>query len=301
MERCRGRVVKPKVDKFTFYDIIIYAARGSSAARRLATSLGSRRWRDDLPERYARRPPYFRGNRSPLVINWGSTVHPSWLEDPRFKLQPVFVNHGDAVKSAIDKLAFFQRASKLDGVPLLSWTEDIAKALEWIGKGKPVLARTKLGGSSGEGIVLASKPEELVDAKLYTRYYPKTHEFRFHIWGDKVIDVTQKRFRGGPAARSGGNTLVRSHSNGWVHTHGTLDLSPGDRDLMGAACVKLVGGLSLQFGAVDLLAILDSPREDGSRGLKNYCICEVNTGPGLENTQTIEAYKNAILELKNNG
>jgi len=58
-------------------------------------------------------------------------------------------------------------------------------------------------------------------------------------------------------------------------------------------------GLNLHFGAVDVLAILNPPSESGTRALKSFVICEVNTGPGLENTVTIEAYKNAILELKN--
>src|ERR1700761_7509277 len=137
---------RPKIDKFKFYDLVIYAARNSMGARRLATALGSRRWRDDLPERYKRRRPFFRGNPSPMVVNWGSTVHPGWLEDPRLRLKPIIVNGGEPVKTAIDKLSFFQRASGIDGVPLPRWTESREDAAKWIEKGRPVVCRTQLGG-----------------------------------------------------------------------------------------------------------------------------------------------------------
>jgi hypothetical protein len=233
-----------------------------------------------------------------MVLNWGSTVHPKWLEDSRFQLKPYFVNHADGIKKAIDKHAFFQYASRIDGVPLLKWTGKRETALSWVEKGRPVICRTKLNGSSGEGIVLAKTQGELVDAKLYTRYYPKTHEFRVHVFGGVVIDLTQKKLKGGADARSDSNTIIRSHDNGWVHVHNEIHLRDVDRQRMGVACISSVLGLGLTFGAVDVLAILEPPTTDGNRNLKSFVICEVNTGPGLENTITIEAYKKAILALK---
>jgi hypothetical protein len=234
------------------------------------------------------------------VVNWGSSTHPKWLEDPRFRLEPVFLNHGDRVKEAIDKLAFFRKASKIDGIPLLRWTTERSQAEAWIGKGKSVIARTTLRGSSGEGIVLINPGKELIEAPLYTRYYPKTHEFRVHVFDGRVIDFTQKRFKGGKDARSiaGERTIVRSHSNGWVHTHGDLELIEDGLTSVSKTCCNLISELGLVFGAVDVMAILEPPDADCKRRLRNYVICEVNTGPGLENTQTIEAYKTAILSMK---
>ncbi len=235
-----------------------------------------------------------------MVLNWGSTCHPKWLEDRRFRLTPVFVNHADNVKKAIDKLAFFQHASRIDGVPLLKWTSEREAALAWLAKGKHVFCRTKLGGSSGEGIVTATTPESIVDAPLYTRYYPKTHEFRVHVFNGQVIDLTQKKLKGGANVRSESNTLVRSLSNGWAHCHGEMVLDSVSRERMGTACCSLISGLGLQFGAVDVLAIFDPPAElGGGRTLKSFVVCEVNTGPGLENQTTIEAYTKAIIALKN--
>lgn len=288
----------PRIDKFKFYDLVIYAARSSSSARRLATALGSRRWRDDLPERYTRRRPYFRGNGSPMVLNWGSTIHPKWLEDSRFRLTPQFVNHATSVKKAINKLAFFQHLSGIDGIPLLKGTDKRETALSWLEKGKSVICRAKLDGSAGEGISHARTVEELIEAPLYTRYYPKTHEFRVHVFNGQVIDLTQKKLKGGADVRNESNTLVRSLDNGWVHAHSNCDLGESGRARVGEACCLAISRLGLQFGAVDVLAILDPPSADGIRSLKSFVICEVNTGPGLENQVTIEAYTKAILQLK---
>lgn len=293
------RVRKPKIDRFKFYDIVIYAARGSTGARRLATALGARRWRDDLPERYTRRRPYFRGNRSPMVVNWGSTVHPGWLEDSRFRLEPVWVNRAEAVGRAINKLDFFKSLGGVEGIPLLKWTESKEEAAAWLEKKScaGVVCRKTLRGSSGEGIVLAKSAESLVSAPLYTRMYPKTHEFRVHVFGDKVIDLTQKKFKGDVNVDH--NRFVRSHDNGWVHAHSEISLVAVDGGRVGAACISAVHSLGLQFGAVDVLAVLDEPDAAGVRKLKSFVICEVNTGPGLENQVTIDAYAKAILELKN--
>jgi hypothetical protein len=305
VQRTLVRVRAPKVDKFKFYDLVIYAARGSTGARRLATALGCRRWRDDLPERYTRRRPYFRGNDSPMVVNWGSTVPARWLTDGRFRLNPVWVNSAKAVNSAINKLEFFRQlcsdgkpAGSTVAVPLLKWTTNRDEALEWLKKKdcKGIVARTKLTGSSGQGIVLSTSADSVPTAPLYTRVYPKTHEFRVHVFNGRVIDTTQKKLKGGP--NDVADRFIRSHDNGWVHAHDGIDLSSDDRGTIGVGCIAAVLGLDLVFGAVDVLAILEPPDADRVRRLKSYVVCEVNTGPGLENTATIEAYSKAILELK---
>jgi hypothetical protein len=139
--------------------------------------------------------------------------------------------------------------------------------------------------------------DQFIEAPLYTRYYPKTHEFRVHVWRDQIIDFTQKKLKGGP--NDSANRLVRSHDNGWVHCHDNLSIGSADQESMGRSCAMAVSGLGLDFGAVDVLAILNDS-ETGVRNLKSFVICEVNTGPGLENNKTIEAYTKAILQEKNN-
>src|ERR1700688_2475165 len=95
------------VNRFRLYDCIVYANRNSLSARELATALGCRRWRDYLPSRYVRRRPYFRGSKSPLVVNWGSSRPADWLRDPRFQIRTRWINTPESCLRAIDKRAFF--------------------------------------------------------------------------------------------------------------------------------------------------------------------------------------------------
>lgn len=176
---------------------------------------------------------------------------------------------------------------------------------------------------------IVAQQEEIPTAPLYTKYYPKTHEFRVHVFrqtvpsgaslpgvpgvhGYKVIDLTEKRnrvFEGQPDMEAilKVNRIIRSHENGWVHSHRITPMQPGDLDKIKTASIRAVGALGLDFGAVDVLAILGPPEpligglndhEEAPivRPLKSFKICEVNTAPGLENEATITAYSKAILE-----
>lgn len=277
-------------NKFKFYDLIIYAARSSSAANRLAADLSCRRWRDDLPSRYFRQRPYFRGNNSPVVVNWGSTRHPDWLEDVRFRLKPVWLNSPKVVGRAIDKSEFF-RSLQSSGLPVLKHTHSRSEAEGWLRKGFRVVARKTTTGSGGAGIVVVEPGvNSLLQAPLYTRYYPKTHEFRAHIWQGQLIDFTQKKLRSDASGEI--NRIVRSHDNAWLFAHEHLAVGEPDIAKMAKGSADCIATLGLDFGAVDVLAIVKNGRMD------SYRICEVNTGPGLENTETINAYTQAILHTK---
>jgi len=285
-----------KVDTFKHYDLVIYAARGSNSARTLATALGCRRWRDDLPERYTRRKAYFRGQRFPLVLNWGSTVRPDWGNihgsmDACNKAG-FWLNQQEAVGAAINKLSCFTKLTELE-VPTVKWTTDKAQVTKWLKKGHSVFARSTLTGQGGAGItILTGENATIPDAPLYTRNFPKTHEFRVHVFDGEVIDFAEKKSRldnGNPIA----DRLVRNARNGWVFAHENLSASANVQDRLGSLAVRTLGALGLVSGCVDVLSVLDT---DNDRTLKNAVVCEVNTGPGLENTVTIEAYKNAILK-----
>lgn len=289
----------PRIDKFKFYDLVIYAARGSTSARRLASALACRRWRDDLPERYSRRRPYFRGNSSPMVVNWGSTRPANWLADPRFRLTPIWINGAEAVQRAVNKAEFFKALEGAE-VPILRNTSNRNVVEKWLEKGFGVVARKTLTGSEGAGIKVMKPGDAVVDAPLYTRYYPKTHEFRLHMWGGKVIDITQKKLRNEDGNTSSADRTIRSHNRGWIHAHDDLVISQPEIETMGAKCSICLSKLGLHFGAIDLLAVMDDLVPGSQqRRLKSFVICEVNTGPGLENTKTIQAYADTILREKN--
>jgi len=225
-----------------------------------------------------------------MVVNWGSTNPATWLSDSRFRLSPKWLNGSENVDRAINKLKFFQHFAGGSELPILRATSDREKALKWLKKGFGVVARKTLTGSSGAGIEIVQPGKELPEAPLYTRYYPKTHEFRFHVWKDgELIDFTQKKLKHDyPNSRRD----IRSLDNGWVHAHDGLDLDTDSINAIRKACSECVASLGLDFGAVDVLGILDKE----TRELKSFRICEVNTGPGLENERTIQLYAEAILK-----
>jgi glutathione synthase/RimK-type ligase-like ATP-grasp enzyme len=194
------------------------------------------------------------------------------------------------VATAINKISCF-KALALAGLPTVKWTtnkEDVAK---WLKKGREVFVRKEVTGQGGSGITILQTETALVDdAPLYTRNFPKTHEFRFHVAFGRVIDLTEKRARINDGRAE--SRYIRNARTGWVFAHQLSRLHPEDRDTMEKTAIAAIKACGLDFGAVDLLAIIDLP-QDGGR-MKKHVVCEINTGPGLENTATILAYELAF-------
>lgn len=296
----RVRLV-PKKDTFDYYDLIIYAARNSSSARELARSLKCRRWFENPPERYKHRKAFFRGHQYPIIVNWGSTITPDWRTVRHVvnlsNAAGAFLNSSGAVAKAIHKLETFKCLTEAK-VPTVKWTTEKEQVGKWLKKDHSVLVRKSLTGAGGAGIsILAPAAQAMIpDAPLYTRNYPKTHEFRVHVFDGQVIDFVEKKAKvdnetGNPVVS---DRLVRNHANGWTFAHDNLAVCMEAKREIERVSVDAVGALGLLFGAVDILAIL-AEGNPGQRPLKSLAVCEVNTAPGLENTVTIDAYKNAIL------
>lgn len=175
----------------------------------------------------------------------------------------------------------------------------------WLDGGHQVVVRKTTKGSAGRGIRVLSpqnwhgRIEDIEEAPLYTRYYPKTHEFRIHVFNGQVIDFTEKKAKEGVEV----DRVVRNHDNGWVHAHNVTPMFWRGRAAIEDASVASVKALGLDFGAVDVLAVLgpfmnEGPTpDDAKREVVSFKVCEVNTAPGLENTSTIEAYSKAIIKF----
>lgn len=216
-----------------------------------------------------------------VVINWGNTKdqnHPC-LAANRVLNPPV------KVQEASNKLKFFE-AMKDTGLTPRFWSDknDIPEDVY------PVVCRTVLNGHSGDGIVIANTPEELVSAPLYVKYEKKKEEYRVHVGNRKsfsasdngnqplpefiTIGVQQKKRR---TDFENPDWKVRNHANGFIYARDGV--SPPDCVVASALeCIKTIG---LDFGAVD---VIYNKQQD-----KAY-VLEVNTAPGLEGT-TIEEYK----------
>lgn len=238
---------------------------GSRSAKALAEAVGGRVLR--------REGSKYRYREGDFIINWGASDCP-------FKGRHV-ANQPDAIDAASNKLKCFG-LMKEEGVSIPPfWTrkEDIPNDVF------PVMCRTKLQAHSGEGIVVAERPDQLVNAPLYTKYMKKKHEYRVHAirkpGGEKsIIAFVQRK-----AKKHGvedANFMVRNLANGFVYV--VCEDTP--ECVLSEAC-KALESTDLAFGAID---VIWNEREN-----KAY-VLEINTAPGLEE-RTAEAYAGAFKEI----
>ena len=204
------------------------------------------------------------------VINWGCSKEWDWINTT--KKEPN--------QFAVNKLEFFQQIQQYKDINQLQWTDDKAIASKFDGT---VLCRCKLNGHSGDGIVIADTPEELVDAPLYVKYKKKRHEYRVHIFNGEIIDVTQKKKKKGADNL---DTKIRNHKNGWVYCREDIFIPD---DLYKQAHL-VMASIGLKFGAVDLIW---NEKEN-----KCYAL-EVNTAPGLFETTLNKYVEVFIKDIKN--
>lgn len=151
--------------------------------------------------------------RNSLVPCWGAAK----LSDQQISEQHFYGNRLVNVQAGFysDKKQFLRIFKSDYTVP---WTDNFDEALKWVEEGQLVVARMKLNAHSGEGIVLVSKPEEMVAAPLYTKYIKKESEFRLHvnrINNDVVIQQKRKKI---DAPVNDDTFKIRNLKNGWVYT-----------------------------------------------------------------------------------
>lgn len=239
---------------------------GSASAKALAQALNCKRIK--------REGSRYRPRESDLVLNYGATTLPTGLQ----LNGNAILNKPEAVHVAANKLHTFTRFGMV-GISTPRWTTELDVASEWKDAGMVVVARTKLTGHSGEGIVIARGDDELPTAPLYVEYVPKKEEYRVHVFNGEVIDVQRKmRKRDVPDGQV--NWQVRNLSGGFVYGREGVALREEAQHL----AVDAVLALGLDFGAVD---IIYNERRDA------YYVLEVNTAPGLTGT-TLERYVDAV-------
>lgn len=235
----------------------------SASARALAQALGVKRIRHEG------KPIQVNGD----ILNWGSS---GFVRDVAYN---GIINIPDSVAVAANKLQAFKTLS--GHVTLPEFIEQRVEASRWLAEGcKMVVCRTILNGHSGQGIVLATKEEELVDAPLYVKYTPKKHEYRVHTHAERgVFFVQQKKKKEGVDA----NFQIRNHANGFIYANDGVDVPERVKEM----CQKAIITLGLDFGAVDVIY---------NEKYDTYTVLEVNTAPGLAGT-TLEKYVQLFTEL----
>lgn len=208
-----------------------------------------------------------------VIINWGSSVLPSWN-----CIGPTYLNRTSKVAIAANKRNTFN-SFLLEGVKHPDWTDDKECAQSWIEQGHKVVCRQTLTGHSGSGIIIASTVEELVNAPLYVKFVKKDKEYRVHVFNSKIIDYQLKKKKHN---YEGGLYGIRNHLNGWIYARSDVVLP----EAIANESINAVQALGLDFGAVDICTGLDG----------QVYVFEVNTAPGLFGT-TLEKYTQAIKEL----
>lgn len=211
-----------------------------------------------------------------FVINWGNSTPVSHSNAKIF-------NDPYTVSLAVDKLKTFEAFTD-DGVRC----PDVLTSLGTDVRDGIYLARTKVTGSGGDGIVVVRPKDEVPPAPLYVKYIPKREEYRVHVAFGKVIFAQQKR-RVIEREQTKDEKLIRNHANGWVFCPVDVEsLTEDMKDVALAACASL----GLDFGALDIIV----GRDDGLA----YCL-ECNSAPGLSSPGLIEAYSKAFTEEMNRG
>lgn len=237
--------------------------QGSKSAKALAEALGIKCIK-----------PEGKIIRTECVLNWGSS------QFKRAIAAPVVFNHPANVAIAINKLQSFNALKGRVSIP--DFTEDAVEASKWLAEGVTVVARTKLTGHSGEGIILVEKGQELPHAPLYVKYVPKTDEYRLHVFRDKVFFIQQKK-RNKDIPDDKVDWKVRNHGNGFIYAHKDV----GVNNIANVCAIMAIKTLGLDFGAVD---IIYNKKQD------SFYVLEVNTACGLEGT-TLEKYVEVFKEF----
>lgn len=218
------------------------------------------------------------------AINWGLTNIP-WRSDD------FLINKTSAVLNSSNKLRTFELLDSKE-IPIPLWCTDIetARTLFDSDDKEKVVCRTLLSSSSGNGIVIAKSPDEVVPAPLYTLYIKKKIELRVHVVAGRVIYIQQKRRLTTEQLEARGITnrckYIRNLSNGYIFSGDVEPLDSTTESLVYIYSLASIESLGLDFGAVDLIITGDY----------QVYVLEVNSAPGLEGT-TLSKYISEIKEV----
>ena len=266
-----------------------------------------------------------------VVINWGNSRRAPSLEGVDV------LNAPEAVAVSVNKLQTLQQLSENE-VATVPFTTQATAAKEWADGGFKVFVRETLNGHSGEGIqviqsvtnaVLSEEQQNISDilldvaveaeemgqgsvsiglralqseiepegmtssavippAPLYTRGVANDGEYRVHVFDGSVILYQKKSRRvddnGEVVTADGAEADVRNLESNWIYRTGNLRQLERVEEL----AINAVSALNLDFGAVDIIKDTEG----------NVFVLEVNSAPGLGNTATLEAYREAFSNLE---
>lgn len=239
--------------------------QGSASAKALAEALGIKRLkREGKPI------------KADTVINWGCSSD-NW---PREINCQVLLNDANCVRLATNKLKSFNVLKGHASIP--EFTESLEEAKKWLAEGVTIVERHKLTGHSGEGVRIVEPGQELQQAPLYVKYIPKKHEYRIHVFRDKVFFV-QRKARKNDVPDEDVNWKVRNLKGGFIYANQDVDVAEEAKQ----QAIITIKTLGLDFGAVDIIY---------NERSNKYYVLEVNTACGLTGT-TLDKYVEIFKEF----
>lgn len=234
---------------------------GSEGCKNLARNIGAIRTKATK-----------RFKRDVCLVNWGRS-------DLVVRGVPYKVlNPPDKIIRATNKLLCLNQLEST-GVNRIEHTTNINVVRQWLREPDVVVyGRKLLNASQGKGIIIIEDEDNIEYCPMYTKGILKAHEYRVHVFGNKILDVTKKKRRNN-IDRS---DYIKNLSNGWVYCRENIEVP---ENLLSCAKAAVVA-LGLDFGAVDLLYRKGVPY-----------VLEINTAPGLQGT-TLQRYVEEFNKLK---
>lgn len=232
--------------------------QGSKGASALATALGGKVLK--------LQGSTFKPRPQDVIINWGNTEN---MLTGQFTVLNM-VN----LKMATNKLNFFKLMKEKghDEIIPQFWTNRSEIPVD----AYPIVCRTVLAGHSGDGIVIASTPDELVDAPLYVQYVSKLQEYRVHCGRHGLIFI-QRKARKHDTPDDQVNWKIRNLANGFSFVAVEQEDVPEKVIL---AAQSALSAVDLDFGGCDVI---------WNQKKQSALVLEINSACGLEE-RTAKAY-----------
>lgn len=142
----------------------------------------------------------YRGKNGQFIFNWGAGTGVYNAKTGGATL----LNPPNLVDVAVNKLEFFQAMIGKDSPRLPFWTSSKNMARMWLEGGHTVVARTRLEGAKGNGLVVLKNPLDFVEASLYTLKVNNIREYRVYMWNDEVLDARVKTLEKAKIAKQDG-------------------------------------------------------------------------------------------------
>jgi glutathione synthase/RimK-type ligase-like ATP-grasp enzyme len=222
-----------------------------------------------------------RNRKADVVIRWRLTdrIPPASAK--------VF-NSDVAIKRASDKLKSLKimKEAGLNVPPFAERLEDLAPR-----EGDIIFGRFRYHSKGDDIVAMEVKPnrnryflpkteenvakEQFLTKEYFVKWIRARAEYRYHVAFGKVILCTKKMLADGESEVNG---LIKNHQDGtWKQVVCT------ETPRFSEACIKAVAAHGLDFGAVDFMNVN-----------REAMILEVNTAPGVQVDNRLEAYVQAF-------